>query len=160
MKIFKLLNKVIEIVCAVLMIIMTVVTFAQVIRRYIFNDAFYWSEQLVILSMLWLAFLGSTIGISRDQHTKIDFFINLFSSKIKGFIEIVGDIICAVIAGILAYASLDVLEATKGQTSVELGVSRGIYTYAIIVGGSLMVLFFILSAIKRFKTNNSFKGGV
>ena len=142
------------------MITMTVVTFAQVIKRYVLNSAFYWSEQMVILSMLWLAFLGSTIAISRNQHTRIDFFINLFPPKIKGFIEVIDDILCAFIAGILAYTSLDVLEVTKGQISVELGISRGIYIYAVIIGGILMVLFFLVSAVNRFKINNSKRRGV
>lgn len=150
MKLYKLVTSFIEKLCAVLMIVMVVVTFIQVINRLVFHGAFYWAEASVLLSMLWVAFLGSVVAIGRRDHTRIDFCINLLPAKAKRVAETIDDLICAVAAGCLAYYSIYVVKVTSQQISLELGVPKSIYTCAVLVGGCAMALYFVISAIRRW----------
>lgn len=150
MKVFKLIARVVEIVCALLMIAMTVITFIQIVKRYIFNGAYYWAEASVLLSMLWMAFLGSVVAIARGGHTRIDFAINLLPPFAKRVVETIGDVVCAAAVGMLAYHSLAVIKVTSRQISLELGVPKSIYTCAVLVGGIVMGVFFLASAVNRW----------
>jgi C4-dicarboxylate transporter DctQ subunit len=150
MKLFAVLSKIIEKICAVLMIVMTIITFIQVVRRYVFQGAYVWAEASVLLSMLWVAFLGSVVAISKGQHTRLDFAINLLPPLWKKLVETLGDLICATATFFLAYHSLSVIRITSRQISFELGVPRSVYTSAVLVGGCAMALFFLVSAVNRW----------
>ena len=64
----ELLVGTVEIVSALLLIFITVLTVAQVIMRYIFNNPFTWSEELAIAAFIYLTFLGISVAYARDRH--------------------------------------------------------------------------------------------
>ncbi|MDR1786681.1 MAG: TRAP transporter small permease [Spirochaetaceae bacterium] len=71
-KFFDTLFKGIEILIAVFLAVMIVLTFLNVVLRYMFNKGLAWSEEIARLCFIYLVYLGS-IGAMRDnQHLIID----------------------------------------------------------------------------------------
>lgn len=58
---------------------MCIVIFLQVVSRYVFNHALYWSEELARYLFIWLTFVGTGIAVHRQSEMGIEFFTNLMS---------------------------------------------------------------------------------
>ncbi|MDB9706071.1 TRAP transporter small permease [Pelagibacteraceae bacterium] len=68
-------------IIAILFSIMILITFAQVIFRYVLNSAFAWAGELTIFLFIWVIFLGAVIALSKGMHIGVDIFSNLLSKK-------------------------------------------------------------------------------
>ncbi len=66
---------------------MTLVTFMQVIARYIFNYSFVWALELNGVMFGWLIFIGMSYGVRVGAHIGVDAFVKSLSS---GAARIVG----------------------------------------------------------------------
>jgi C4-dicarboxylate transporter DctQ subunit len=63
-----LLERLEEWLIALLLAVMTCITFTQVIARYIFNYSFVWALELVTVLFAWLIFLGMSYGVRVPAH--------------------------------------------------------------------------------------------
>ena len=55
-----------EFPAAVLVALESLILFAGVISRYVFNSPLTWSDELASILFLWLAMLGAVIALRRD----------------------------------------------------------------------------------------------
>jgi len=62
-------------------ILTMIITFTNVITRYVFHIGVGWSEELVRFIMIWITFIGMGIAIRTNEHVSIDFFYNLLDVK-------------------------------------------------------------------------------
>jgi C4-dicarboxylate transporter DctQ subunit len=139
-----------------LMIAMSVVTFIQVIYRYVFKGSFFWAEEFAIMSMIYVTFLGATLAVRKGSHTRIDFLINKF--KYKRYIEALNNVICAAFLAYLGYSSLPIIKTTSIQKTIGMQISRSLYYYAILIGCILMVLYLLVLAYCKI-TNFNIESG-
>ena len=152
MKAIKGIQVVMEKICAVLMIIMCLCSFAQVGNRLIFEKAFYWTDEITIFSMVWLTFMGSALAVSKNSHTRIDFFVNLLPGKIKKWVDALANLVCAAFCVILVFESLPVFQKNLQIYSSGLHWPMAINYVAVLLGGITMVLFFVLLAVHNVKS--------
>jgi len=67
---------------------MVVIVFYQVIARYFFNKPPKWTEEIALVTMIWIAMLGAGIGLKNDIHVRVEVFMSVFSKKIQRLVEI------------------------------------------------------------------------
>lgn len=151
MKFFKVLDSVMEKICAFLMILMCLSSFAQVSNRFIFHRSFIWTDEIVLFSMVWVTFFGSALAVSRNSHTRIDFFISLFSPKVRSWFLAVSNLLCAAFCIILGYYTLPVFRKNMKIYSSGLHLPNAISYFAIIFGCVIMVIYFVLLAVREIK---------
>lgn len=158
MKYIKIVNSVMEKLCAFLMVLMCLCSFTQVANRFLFGSSFVWTDEIVLFSMVWTTFLGSALAVSRNSHTRIDFFVSLFGPKIRNIFLGVSDLLCAAFCVALAYVSLPVFEKNLTIYSSGLHLPNAISYFAIIFGCVVMVLYFILHSVQMFRCGEERKG--
>ena len=158
MKYINILNSVMEKLCAFLMVLMCLCSFAQVTNRFLFGSSFVWTDEIVLFSMVWTAFLGSALAVSRNTHTRIDFFISLFSPKVRNCFLGVSDLLCAAFCVVLAYISFPVFQKNLTIYSSGLHLPNAINYIAVILGCVLMVVFFVLHSVQMFRGEAGEKG--
>lgn len=90
---------------AFLLAVMTLVTFAQVIARYVFNYSFVWALELTIYSFGALIFLGMAYGVRVGAHIGVDAFIRLLPARAAHYLAMVSTMLCIAYAGIVLYGS-------------------------------------------------------
>lgn len=64
-----------ETLIAIFLGLMTVVTFANVIARYVFNDNILWALETTVFLFAWLVLLGTCYGVKKSLHLGIDIII-------------------------------------------------------------------------------------
>ncbi|MEO8136455.1 MAG: TRAP transporter small permease [Betaproteobacteria bacterium] len=88
---------------AFLMAAMTLVTFMQVIARYIFNYSFVWAQELTIVMFAWLIFIGMSFGVRVGAHIGIDILIRALSKPAARVVGMIAAVLCIAYALVLAF---------------------------------------------------------
>lgn len=147
MKVLDFIIKVLDKFCAIALVIMTVVTFAQAMNRYVFGGSFVWAEEMAIQCMLWITFLGSTIAIRKGNHTRIDFAINALPPKVKTVIEVIDYILIAVFCGYLYYVGTPLVSTNMSNLTPGMMIPRAIMYMSLTLSMLCMVLYSVVMAI-------------
>jgi C4-dicarboxylate transporter DctQ subunit len=77
----RVVNALEEGIIALLFAAMTVVTFSQVVARYVFNTGFVWALELTVYLFAWLVLFGMSYGVKVHAHLGVDAFVKLFSGR-------------------------------------------------------------------------------
>jgi len=138
------LTRFIEYFCTLLFVVMTTITFFQVVGRYLFGKSFFWAEELSRFTMIWIVFLGASVAVSQKAHTRIDFFINLLPPGIRRLIGIFDTVACMTFMLVVSYYSIGIVKISMRNLSTGLRVPLGFIYIALPVAGVLMTLYFLL----------------
>lgn len=76
-KVGNITDKVEETLIAFFLGAMTLLTFVNVIMRYLFNDNILWALELTVFMFAWMVLVGASYGVKRHFHIGVDVMINL-----------------------------------------------------------------------------------
>jgi C4-dicarboxylate transporter DctQ subunit len=88
-------------VIAFLLALMTLITFMQVVARYIFNYSFVWALELVMYLFGAMIFLGIAYGVRVGAHIGIDAVTRMLSPPKARAVAIVATTLCMIYAAII-----------------------------------------------------------
>jgi len=97
----KAIDRVEEALIAILLTIMTLVSFTQVVARYVFNFSFVWALELVTFLFAWLIFLGISYGVRVGSHIGVDALVKSLSPRKARVVGSIAAILCLVYAAIV-----------------------------------------------------------
>ena len=90
---------------AFLLAAMTLVSFGQVIARYVFNYSFTWALELTMVFFGWLIFLGIPYGVRIGSHIGVDALVKSLGPKAGRVAGTAAASLCVVYSVILLYGS-------------------------------------------------------
>ncbi|MEP2532906.1 TRAP transporter small permease [Shimia sp.] len=80
-----------ETLIAILIGLMTVITFANVIARFGFNSNILWALELTVFLFGWLVLLGASYAVKKHSHLGVDAILNMVSpgtARVMGLISV------------------------------------------------------------------------
>ena len=80
--------------------LMTLITFANVIARYVFNENILWALELTVFLFAWLVLMGASYAVKKHIHIGVDVVINLVSPPTRKILALLA------IASCLAFSIL------------------------------------------------------
>ncbi|MCD8223015.1 MAG: TRAP transporter small permease [Clostridiales bacterium] len=125
MTILKWLDKNFELGCmAVLLAVMTVLSFANVVMRYCFNNALTWSDEVCCYCLALSAFFSLPATIRNRSMIRVDTFTTMLSKPVQRVITLICTVIVAVFAVLLVKGGYDLIAVTlkTGQRSPALQI--------------------------------------
>ena len=125
-----------------LVLIAIAVNFANVIARYVFASAIFWTEEVLVFLMLWSVFLAAVTIAFKGEHINMDIFLERFSRPWKQFVSGSVAVVFISCCAFLVWQSWQVvtLHLMNGTRSVAAGVPMILPHTALLVGFSLMGL--------------------
>lgn len=90
---------------AVCLGLMTLITFANVIARYIFNDNILWALEVTVFLFAWLVLMGASYAVKHHIHIGVDIVINAVSSKQRKILALLAITACLVYSILLLIGS-------------------------------------------------------
>lgn len=84
-----------------LMAAMTLVTFMQVVARYVFNYSFVWALELTGVMFAWLIFAGMSYGVRVGAHIGVDALVGVLPAGAKRAVAMLALVLCIVYAAIV-----------------------------------------------------------
>jgi C4-dicarboxylate transporter DctQ subunit len=126
----RFINVIEETLIAVILGLMTLVTFANVIARYVFNANILWALETTVFLFAWLVLIGASYCVKTRAHLGVDVIINMVGPGARHLLAIVAVAACLVFSILLLigswnywapFAALPMLDGTlKDQAWYEV----------------------------------------
>ncbi|UPQ88767.1 TRAP transporter small permease [Vibrio sinaloensis] len=84
---------------------MTLLTFANVVFRYVFNDNILWALELTVFMFAWMVLVGASYGVKKHFHIGVDVVINLAPEKMRKVYALVAAACCLTFSILLLIGS-------------------------------------------------------
>ena len=104
-KLGRVVNSIEETLIAVILGLMTVVTFANVIARYVFNANILWALETTVFLFAWLVLLGASYCVKARAHIGVDVILNMVSPGVRKALAIVSVAACLAFSVLLLIGS-------------------------------------------------------
>ena len=103
------LDKNFEFIClAVLLAVMTVLSFANVVMRYFFRNPIFWSDEVCCYCLALSAFLCLPCSIRMRSAIRVDTFVALLPKGVQKFFAVICDVLMIIFLGVCVKGGLDV----------------------------------------------------
>ena len=79
---------------ALLLALMTVITFSQVVARYLFSTGFGWALELTAYLFAWLVLFGISYGIKVGAHIGIDVVVRQLPLHLRRIVGLIAVLCC------------------------------------------------------------------
>ena len=109
--------------------------------RYVMNDTPTWVEQLSLLLVVWITFLGAGAGVWYKSHLSIDFVREMFPSILRVPMRWLAVIGVMVFGGFLAWQGYTLALKTWPRIIPMLGINEGWRAMPMAISGALTVVF-------------------
>ena len=99
-----LTDRIEETLIAAILGLMTAITFANVVARYLFNSNILWALELTVFLFAWLVLLGASYAVKRNAHLGVDAVINLVPAPARRALALVTVALCLLFSLLLPSA--------------------------------------------------------
>ena len=94
-------NEIEETLIAVYLGLMTLITFANVIARYIFNANVLWALEATVFLFAWLVLIGTSYVVKVGGHLGVDALVKVLSPGTRRYVSLVAAACCIVFSLLL-----------------------------------------------------------
>lgn len=92
---------------AVILGLMTAMTFANVVARYGFNSNIFYALELTVFLFAWLVLLGASYGVKKTLHLGVDALVNTLPFQSRRILGLIAVAVCLAYALLLLKGSWD-----------------------------------------------------
>lgn len=100
-------NRLEENTIAIILGLMTILTFVNVVLRYVFQSSLIWGLELTLALFAWLVLLGISHAVKINAHLGVDAVINLLSPTARRVLALVAGAFCILYAVLLLKGAWD-----------------------------------------------------
>jgi TRAP-type C4-dicarboxylate transport system permease small subunit len=129
-------------IAAIAMALVCIITFANVLVRYLTNASFAFTEEFSVFLLVVMTLAGASAAFARNRHIRMEYFVGKLGPRAHRGVELLvtlcGLALFAVLAFYGFYLFLD--DWQYGTTSPGIGVPQWIYTVWLPVFSALIAL--------------------
>lgn len=138
------------IVCGVALVVLTVIFGWLVFGRYVLNATPTWVEQVSLLLVMLIGFLGASVGIHQRTHLGVSYFRELCAPPLRRAFELVSYVILAGFGAVMMVHSYKLVIFKWGNDIPLIHVPEGLRAVPIMLCGALTLLYSIGHLIHFF----------
>ena len=153
----KLLNNFEEFVVVPLVAVMATVIIVQVFCRYVLKESLSWSEELARYLMVWVTFVGASIGVKRGAHVGVEMLVANLPKNVQVIVKYLGLIISIIFCVVVFVASIGLIQRLimNNQISPAMRIPMWWAYAAVPAGAFLMTVRFIQILLKTKALNKA-----
>ncbi|QPM89339.1 TRAP transporter small permease [Pseudooceanicola algae] len=87
--------------------IMTVITFANVVARYVFNANILWALEATVFLFGWLVLLGASYAVKKNAHLGVDAVVDIVPAPVRRVLALISVAVCIVFSCLLLKGAWD-----------------------------------------------------
>jgi TRAP-type C4-dicarboxylate transport system permease small subunit len=131
-----------EIAGAIILSVMAVVTFLNVITRYVITYPLAFTEEITVSMFVWLVLIGTSMGFRKNAHLAMTFVYDAMPARVKKVFFIMANMTCLLFFALLSWlGSIQVWdEWSLGVTSDALAIPASFYSAGIPVFSALIII--------------------
>lgn len=138
-------NKLEETIMALLLAFMTLLTFTQVVMRYIFNTGLIWSLEATTYSFATLILVGMSYGVRTQAHIAVDLFVRRLPKRLHHWAALTAAICCLGYALMMFWGSAVLVHKLYllGNLARDVALPKWVLTMVMPLGFALLAIRFL-----------------
>ena len=149
----KIIDNLEEIICLIALAVMTALTFANVVTRYVFNFSMNFAEEISTYLFVLLSLFGASIAAKRGAHLGFTLLADHVPKIVARIFEIISSVAGILFAAVIFYYGIlmAITQYNRGQLSLGVQIPEWIYGSFVPLGAFFLLLRFVELLIKALK---------
>jgi TRAP-type C4-dicarboxylate transport system permease small subunit len=131
-----------------LMGVMTVIVFAQIFFRYMFNVPLGWSEELARFAFVWVSFMGASALMRAKEHINVTVFLDVMPARMKAMCVLLANLCALICVYFFLVGGVELTRNEWRQLAPALEIPMGWVYLAIPVAATLMGVWVLLQTVE------------
>lgn len=123
-------------------------TLGQVALRYLFGQSISWIEEISVVVLTWLAWVGAALLWLLRRHPAVDIVIAAVPASLRAALHRSFDVAAVVLGAGLAVSALKTIDMFAGIELAGLGIDSAVKYQPIAAGGIGMALAGIVNLLR------------
>jgi TRAP-type C4-dicarboxylate transport system permease small subunit len=136
-----------EWVAIVALIAATALIMAQIVAREVFVTGLSWADELARYAGLTVIFMAVPALLARNEHVKVDMFLDMMPPRPRRFFNITNDVLMVVFAAMFLIAGWQFMKRAARFSTPALGMPNLIFYMPAAIGMLLLLLVAIDRAV-------------
>lgn len=136
-------NRLVEATVFVMLAIMVIVISAAVFWRYVLNDSLSWSEELGRYLLVWISFLGASIGTYQAAHISITVVTDRLPPRLRWWTQLTTDLMIVAFLSAILYQSIKILPVMAVRIAPTLGLRMSVVYIVLPLSSAVMLLHMV-----------------
>lgn len=147
--ILRALDRLEEFLLVALLSAIVMLTFSQVVLRYVFNTGLIWSLEATTYLFGWLVLIGISSGLRTDSHIAVELVTEWLSPTAQKVVALIAVLLCLLYAVLMFLGSWTLIERLYvfGNLAHDIPLPRWILLSSLPVGFGLLGLRIVQAAI-------------
>jgi len=151
----KMLCHPLEVALCCILVAMVVITFSQVVSRYVLHISLSWSEEAARFLLMWLAMLSAAYGFKVRSHFALTMVVNRLGARKKQLVGLLVVVAVALFLCVFIYFAIAVTHNAVGRTGPGTHISMAVPYSSAVVGGVLMLYHVLRTGWRDFRHKRS-----
>jgi C4-dicarboxylate transporter DctQ subunit len=129
-----------DLLTAALLAAMTLLTFTQVVLRYVFNSGLVWALEATVYLFGWLVLLGLSGTLRTNSHIAVDFVTKRLTAKGQKAVALLAMAFALLYAALMLYGSISLVTRLQvfGSMAHDLPLPRWVLLASLPIGFALL----------------------
>ena len=155
------INRLEEGVLATLLALMTILTFVQVVLRYVFNSGLVWSLEATTYLFAALVLFGMSYGVRTQTHIAVDLVTRRLPRRVEKIVNLAAILACLVYALLMLYGSAVFVDRLMilGNHARDIPLPKWLLTVTMPLGFTLLAFRFLEVGWRIFRGKRETEAG-
>ena len=156
----KFFNSVEDIFCGIVLAAMLLLTFVNVVARYVFAASMPFVEELTRLGLMILSLAGAAVSAKRGAHLGLSVISDLLPAKAQNVLTVVADILGLMFGAVLVWYGYGMVrnEYVNQLKTAGMQWPEWLFGMWVVVGGAVMIIRYIQMAVQRVRGKKEEEG--
>ncbi len=132
-----------------LIIGLSVMVFVKVLFRYVFDNPIVWSDEVIMLMLLALTYLGAAVAAYQHKHIYVELLesiVSRHSEKASGVLRTITSLVSISVLCVIVYFSFKIISFSSDQDTDILMLSYS-WVYGITTVGIIFIVLLMLKGL-------------
>ncbi len=152
-KLRKFLDHVIQLeryICCALLVAIMVICFGAVVMRYVVSKPWSWSEEVIIVMLVWFGFMVMSVETYNDSNIAITGFYSKFPKPLQKACDVLRHVLLTAFFYLMMTDSWKIFVLNSRKRLPASHWNQGFQYFPMVLGGALMFAFSIINLIGVF----------
>ena len=149
-RILDFIEKALDAILIVMMIIMCGSVVIQVFSRYVLNRPTSWSEEMARYLLVWITMIGAGVVIRGRGHIDVDILVSRLPDRLRLIVGLFSDLAVLFFLGVLCWGGIGITQVAHRQLSAATDIPMSLFYLALPLGAFFMILFLVSTMAREW----------
>jgi len=141
------INRILEVIPVLALVIIGVIIIVQIISRYIYPLP--WTQEVARICNIWVVFIGAYLVATRDGHVKVGYFAEFLPDRWQPWLDLFISLVCMVSLVVIVYSGMRAVIALYAVKTAAARIPIPVLFASTVVGSFLMLIYIGLGALQN-----------